>query len=412
MMRFRKPTILQGMSHRRILITAFLAFSSGLPFSLTGTTLQAWLSEAGMNIKTIGLLGLVGLPYVLKFLWSPLMDRFVPPFLDRRRGWIALMQLGLFATLLAMATWQPHQGTWVIASLALLVAFFSASQDIVIDAYRADLLHDTERGLGAAVTMGGYRLAIIVSGAFALGSAYYIGWHLTYAIMAVLMLIWVGITCMGETPSGHIQPPRSLHAAVIEPFIQFLSRSHAVGLLLLIMTYKLGDAFASSLVTPFLLKGLGFNLIQVAEMNKLVGMLSSIVGSFVGGFILLRLDLYRALLGFGVLQAISNVMYLWLALAGKVYWLLALTVFAENFCSGLGLSAYFALLMALCDKRYSATQYALFSAAFALVRVLISPLAGAIAAHFGWIDYFIFSIVLCLPGLLLVLRLRKLIIAL
>ncbi len=396
----------QLFSNKRIVATLLLAFSSGLPFSLTGATLQAWLTKSGVSIQSIGFMGLVGLPYVFKFLWAPIMDRFVPPFMGRRRGWIMLVQAALAVGLFCMGLFNPHEGAFMLGLVALLVAFLSASQDIVVDAYRVDLLPPQEYGLGMAMTVGGYRIAIIVSGALAMALAYYIGWHITYFIMAGVMLACTIVTWFSPELIAQPIPPRSLKQAVIEPFLDFLKRDKIMLILLLIATYKIGDMFAQSLSTAFLIRGVGFNLLDVASMNKVLGVVSVIVGTFVGGILLSRISMFKGLIYFGIVQALSNLMFMWLAIVGKSYWLLAASVFAENFCSGLGTSAFFSLLMSLCNKRYSATQYALLSALFGAVRVFISPLAGFTVTHWGWVNFFVLSFFISLPALLLVVGLR------
>ncbi len=404
----QKKSYIALISNRRILATLFLAFSSGLPFSLIGTTLQAWYTVLNIPVEAIGFLGLVGLPYAWKILWAPFIDRYIPPFLGRRRGWIMIMQCAIAVVLALMAFCHPNTTPVFLAFLALIVGFLSASQDIAIDAYRVDLLEEDERGLGASVTVGGYRVAIIFSGAIAMALAQYIGWRDTYLIMSGTMLCCVLFTFY--SPEAHYQdkPVMTLQSAVIEPFLDFICRYRYLSIVFfcLIISYKLGDLFSASLATTFLLK-LHFSLVEVSAMNKVLGVISAIVGAIVGGIILSRISLFKGLIYFGLVQAISNVMYVLLAIVGKNYLLFGLTVFAENFCSGLGTSAFFALLMGLCTKRFSATQYALFSAIFGFARVIISPISGVMVTHIGWVSFFTWSFIFSLPGLLFVLILKK-----
>src|SRR5512134_1583262 len=251
---------LEVFRSRRIAVLLLLGFASGLPLALTSGTLQAWMAVEAVDITTIGLFTLVGMPYTWKFLWAPLMDRYVPPWLGRRRGWILATQLLLMAGIAAMGSLSPATAPWALAALALFVAFSSASQDIVFDAYRTDLLRERERGAGAAASVVGYRIAMLVSGALALMLAARLGWRETYWLMAGLMMVGVGAVFWGTEPDSEVKPPRTLREAVTEPWAEFFSRSGALWLLALIVLYKIGDAFAGSLTTAFLLRGPGFSL--------------------------------------------------------------------------------------------------------------------------------------------------------
>jgi PAT family beta-lactamase induction signal transducer AmpG len=403
----RSKSFAAAFMNVRVLTVTLMGFASGLPFALSGSTLQAWFATVGIDVKTVGMFGLVGLPYTCKFLWAPLIDRFYPPALGRRRGWILLTQLGLLFSLSLLAFMDPQVNILSMGLLALMIAFLSATQDIAIDAYRTDLLNPTELGIGAAVFVAGYRIAIVISGAVALWMAQGFGWQSTYLFMVGLTMLCMLVTWYSPVVGQQPDAPMTLKAAVVEPFWQFLQRKKAGYFLLLIFSYKLGDAFLNSVSTYFLLRGVEFSLVDVAAMNKVLGVASNILGAFVGGIILLRISLFQGLLYFGVIQAISNLSFMLLAIAGKKYALLALAVFAENFCGGLGTAAFFALLMALCDKRYSATQYALFSALFGLARVIASPVSGYLVADVGWINFFMWTFIFALPGLGLVWFLRK-----
>ena len=348
---------------RKILVLLLLGFSSGLPLALTGGTLQAWLTVKGVDLTTIGLFALVGQPYTYKFLWAPLMDRYSIPLLGRRRGWLVVTQLALLGAIAWMGTLSPNDSPWLLAGLALAVAFLSASQDIVFDAYRTDILGADERGAGAAVSVFGYRIAMLVSGGLALILADgWLGWTGTYWLMAALMLVGVVTVWVAEEPAAPPRAPHTLEQAVREPLVELFARDGAWLLLVLIVLYKLGDAFAGSLSTAFLLRGPGFSLTEVGLVNKWLGVGATILGALAGGALMARLRLYRALLLFGVLQAVTNLSYLLLALAGKSYALMIAAVAAENLCGGMGTAAFVALLMAMCDRRHSATQYALLSA--------------------------------------------------
>src|SRR5690606_23772740 len=281
---------------RRVAVVCLLGFSSGLPLALTGGTLQAWMTVSGVDLATIGIFTLVGMPYTWKFLWAPLMDRYVPPFLGRRRGWIAAMQMLLGACIAVMGALDPATMPWALAALALMVAFISASQDVVFDAYRADVLRPEERGIGAAVSVLGYRLAMLVSGAMALILSDQIGWQNTYWLMALFMITAIGATLFGPEPEVVVTPPRTLTEAVIEPLKEFFARHGAWGLLLLIVLYKLGDAFAGSLTTAFLIRGVEFTPTEVGAINKGMGLIATLIGVIFGGVLMARLGLFRSLL--------------------------------------------------------------------------------------------------------------------
>jgi len=383
-----------------------LGFASGLPLALTAGTLQAWLTVTGVDLRTIGIVTLVGLPYTLKFLWSPLMDRFVPPWLGRRRGWMIATQLGLIAGIAAMAVSAPADAIWTLSVLAIAVAFLSASQDIAFDAYRADVLLAPERGIGAGVSVIGYRIAMLISGAVALILSDHIGWQSTYVLMAGLMSIGVATTLFSPEPSSAITPPRTLSEAMWGPIREFFSRSPAVGLLLLIILYKVGDAFAGTLTTAFLIRGVGFSPTEVGVVNKGMGLLATLLGALAGGALMVRMGLFRALLLFGSLQAVSNLSFMVLAWTGKSYLVMVSAVAFENLSGGMGTAAFVALLMSLCDHRYTATQFALLSALAALGRVFVGPPSGYLVETVGWVVFFFITFLAALPGLGLLWRLR------
>lgn len=406
-MKFDIAPYLQVFRSRRIAVITFLGFSSGLPLALTGGTLQAWMAVAGVDLQTIGIFSLVGIPYAIKFLWSPLMDRYVPPWLGRRRGWILITQVTLMLGITAMAFSSPRKLPWMLAILALFVAFSSASQDIVIDAYRTDVLKERERGAGAAVSVMGYRLATLVSGALALILSDHIGWQNTYLFMAAVMVIGIISTLAGPEPEKRVAPPLSLQEAIAGPLRDYFSRNAAIPLLFLIVLYKLGDAYAGVLTTAFLIKGIGFSASDVGTINKGFGFVSLIVGAMVGGSLMVRLGLFRSLLGFGVLQAVSNLSFMLLAWIGKSYGMLVFAVAFENFSGGMGTAAFVSLLMAMCNHRYTATQYALLSSLAALGRIFIGPTSGFLVEAVGWASFFFITTLTALPGLGLLWWLRQ-----
>ncbi len=395
------------LNHRNLFIVLLLGFSSGLPLALTGSTLQAWFAVDGISLLAIGSLGLIGQPYIYKFLWAPLLDRCVPPLLGRRRGWLMITQLALLFSIAGMTVTNPNTNPSLLVIIAFLVAFFSASQDTAVDAYRTDILQSHERGLGSTLTSWGYRTAMLVSGALALLSAEYIGWHNTYLLMAGLMSIGLIATWFAKEPQVESQAPNTLRAAIIDPFKEFLNRKSAWLLLLFILLYKLGDALSVSLTTPFLIRGLGFSLSTVAFVNKGVGFIATMLGLLAGGALMTRLNLFRGLLYFGILQTGAILALLQLALAGHRYDLLVFTVFVDNFCNAMGSIAFLAFIMSLCNHRYTATQFALFSALASVGRVFVGPVAGLIVTYFSWPTFFVLSLAACLPGLGLLCYLRS-----
>jgi PAT family beta-lactamase induction signal transducer AmpG len=402
-------TYLEVFKNRRIGIMVLLGFSSGLPLALTGGTLQAWMAVAGVDFHTIGLFSLVGLPYTLKFLWSPVMDRFVPPWLGRRRGWILSSQLMLMLSIAAMGFGSPKNGPGALAVLALIVAFSSASQDIVVDAYRTDVLHELERGVGAAVFVTGYRIAMLISGALAMILSDRIGWRNTYFLMAAVMLVGITASLFGPEPESPATAPRSLQEAVWGPLDNFFTRKASLLILLLIVLYKLADAYAGTMTTAFLIRGAGFSPTDVGTVNKGLGLISLIIGATAGGTMMIRFGLFRSLLLFGVLQAVSILSFIPLVWVGKSYPLMILAVSFENFTGGMGTAAFISLLMALCDHRYSATQFALLSSLASLGRVFIAPTSGYVVESLGWTNFFVIAVLTAAPGLLMLWQLRSVI---
>jgi len=394
------------LGNNRVAAALTLGFASGLPFALSQGTLQAWLASANVDLKTIGLLTLVGIPYNLKFLWAPILDRYAPPLLGRRRGWIVLIQLLLAAVIAAMGMQSPNEAVGPIAQLALVLAFLSASQDVVIDAYRTDSLRPSERGIGSTAVQIGWRIAALVSGALALVLTKYIGWRDVYFMMAVLMALTVVATLSAPEPETVVTPPRSLWAAIVEPLLEFFSRPGVWALVALVVLYKLGDAAALSLSTAFFIKGVGFTAAEVGAVAKTVGIAATILGTVVGGLTFARLGLLRALLIFGVLQAATNLLYSVLALAGHDIQMLVVAVGFDNLAGSMAATVFGAFIMSLCDARYSAFQFALLSALSALSRTFVGPVSAAVVSHVGWPPFFVITFLTGAPGLLLLWLLR------
>lgn len=385
-------------------ILLILGFASGLPLALTSGTLQAWMTVENIDLKTIGFFSLVGQAYVFKFLWSPVMDRYTPPFLGRRRGWLLATQCLLLLAIAGMGFLEPGSQLRWMAALAVVIAFCSASQDIVFDAWKTDVLSAEERGAGAAISVLGYRLGMLVSGGLALWLAdRWLGWQGMYWLMAAFLIPCIIATLLAPEPTDAIPVPKSLEQAVAAPLRDFFGRNNAWLILLLIVLYKLGDAFAMTLTTTFLIRGVGFDAGDVGVVNKSLGLIATIIGALYGGVLMQRLTLFRALLIFGVLQAVSNAGYWWLSVTDKSIYSMAAAVFFENLCGGMGTAAFVALLMTLCNKSFSATQFALLSALSAVGRVYVGPLAGWFVETWGWSTFYLFSVFAGLPGLVLLL---------
>lgn len=390
----------------RMLVAGLMGFVSGLPLLLTGSVLQAWLKEEGADLATIGLFALTGLPYALKFLWAPLMDRYAPLALGRRRAWLLLAQLALIAALVALAASSPGQHPLGVAWAALLVAFFSASQDIVVDAYRRESLADDEQGLGASLAVNGYRLGMLLASGGGLILADHWSFPQVYLFMAACMLAGVATTLLAPEPPSAAGVPRTLAEAVVHPFLDYFRRPNALVILLFILLYKIGDAMASQMTTPFYLD-LGFSKTEIGAVVKLFGFWATVLGGLAGGLIILRVGVVRALWGFGILQGLSTAAFAWLAVTGhSVPWLAAVIAF-ENFSSGLGTAAYVAFMANLTNRRFTATQYALLSSLMGVPRVFAAAPTGWLAEQLGWAPFFLGCALAALPGLMILGRLQR-----
>lgn len=396
----------QILGNKRIALMLPLGFASGLPLALTSGTLQAWLTVAGVDLKTIGIFTLVGLPYSLKFLWAPVMDRIAPPWLGRRRGWMLVTEIAVAVGLALMAVIGTESGPRWLGAVAIAVAFMSASLDIVFDAYRTDVLLSAERGFGAAVWVNGYRLALLLASAGALVLADHIGWRGTYLALAALMAAGAVTVLLSPNPPAGGLPPKTLKEAVGLPLRELFARPGIYGLLSLIVLYKVGDAVAGSLQTAFFIGGLGFTSGEVGYVKGL-GIAATLIGALAGGMVMAKSGLARSLLLFGILQALSNLSFMVLAWIGKSYEALAASVVIENVTGGMGTAAFVALVMSLCDHRYTATQFALLSSLEALGRVFSGRPSAEAVSLLGWGWFFFLSFLLALPGCWLAWRYRR-----
>ena len=389
----------------KMLAVLLLGAASGFPNQITESALQAWLKDSGASNTTIGVMSYVALPYLLKFLWAPLIDRYPLPWLGRRRGWILAMQVALAGTIALFALQDPRLTLVPVAVCALAIVMFSATQDIAIDAWRADIALPSERGLAAAATNLGYRMAAWLAFAVALIVADYLGWRLGFLILAVIMLAFSIATARAPEPQ-RARTPHSLRESVLVPLRELLGSPSAAALISVVLLFKVGDAFANKLFTPFMME-VGFSKTEIALIVKALFTASTLVGAVLGGVLMVRLGLLRSMLIFGVLQALTNLLYCALALAGKSYPIMVVAVVLEHMAGAMGNIALVALIMALCDARYSAFQYALLSALALIPRYSLGGPAGWIADHEGWYAYYVVSFLLALPGLAIVWFMRR-----
>ena len=381
----------------------FLGFASGLPFYLTSTTLQAWMTQANVDLTTIGIFSLVGLPYSLKFLWAPLLDRYAPPFLGRRRGWLLITQILLLLGIAAMSLHDPRMGLQALAFNAIFIAFFSATQDVAGDAYRTDVLHHREMGAGAAIWVLGYRIALLLTGALAFVLADRMPWPTVYLILSSLMLVGIIASFLAPEPELRDAPPTTLADAVVLPFNEFFTRSGMTRgflILLFIVLYKYSDSLVSVMGTPFLIQA-GYTQTEIGVIRGGAGLIATIVGVIAGGGLLAKIGINKSLWVVAVLQALSNLGYYALSVMDENRtWLLGVII-VENFIMGLATAALLAFMMMMCNKRFSATQFALLSSLVAASRDILTAPSGGIAEATGWPTFFLISIAAGIPALLM-----------
>jgi PAT family beta-lactamase induction signal transducer AmpG len=402
-----KPSLRQSLCNRRMLICVFTGFSSGLPLYLLINLLPAWLRSEGVDLTAIGLFALVRFPFTWKFLWSPLVDRYALPVLGRRRGWMLAMQLLLIVAIPAFGALQPRFDLWSIAYLAAAVAFFAATQDIVLDAYRRELLPDAELGLGNAIHVQAYRISSLVPGALALVLADHFPWQTVFVVTALFMLPGIINTLLVSEPVQTRPAPQTLAEAVIEPFHEFITRAgwrQAAFVLAFIFFYKLGDSMATALATPFYLD-MGFSKSEIGLIAKNVGLGASVIGGLLGGLWMLRIGINRALWLFGVVQVVSILGFAWLAYVNEPDRVLLAAVIAfEALGVGLGTAAFIAFIARTTDRRYTATQFALFTGLASVPSTLVNATTGWIVEQIGWFAFFLVCTALALPGMALLLR--------
>ena len=390
---------------RRLAVLFALGFSSGLPLLLVGQTLIAWMTVEGVDIKKIAAFSSVGLAYTFKFAWAPLLDRYRLPFLGRRRGWMITLQLLLVAAIATMGFSSPKSAPLEMAVLAVITAFLSASQDVVLDAYSTDLLTPEQRPAGSAIYVLGYRVAMMITGTVAFILADHVEWRYIYGLMAALMFVGVIATLFAEEPSAdHVTRPRTIFHAIVLPFVRFYQRYGPTLALVLLFaaTYKFGDFLIDSLKITFYKRILGFSLTEIGTVNKLFILAGAAVGSAVVGLVAPRLGVRRALLVFGLIQAATNLLFVVLASMGKSYVWLGVAVFFDNFAGTMGTAVFVAFLMSLCSKEVSATQYALLTSLSSVGLRVFGWTGGPLVEQFGWDGFFVATALMAIPGLLLI----------
>ena len=388
-----------------MLICVFTGFSSGMPLYVLFQLVPAWLKEGGVSLADIGLFALVGIPYTWKFLWAPLMDRWIPPFLGRRRGWMVLCQLALLFFIGILGSFEPARSTWLIAWLAVAVAFFSASQDVALDAYRREILPDAELGLGSAIHVQAYRVSSLVPGSLSLILADSLPWSSVFWITAAFMSVAVVMTLVVDEPRSELPTGTGLREAVVAPFAEYLGRRGWSGLLLVLgflFFYKIGDNMATALSTPFYLD-MGFSKTQIGLVAKHAALWPAIFGGLVGGLVMIKIGINRALWLFGVVQVVSILGFAVLANSGPLLWMLAAVISFEYLGVGMGTAAFTAFIARETSKTYAATQFALFTALAALPRTFANASTGMIVEQVGWVSFFLLCAILAIPGMLLLL---------
>lgn len=397
------PSLFGMLGQRKMAALLLLGFSSGLPLFLTSRTLQAWMTVEGLDLGTIGFAALLALPYSFKFLWAPFFDAYLPPLLGSRRGWLIVVQLCLMVSIAAMSLQNPRTGLLLLAANALLIAFFSASQDIVVDGYSVEVVEDRELGAGASLKVLGYRIALILTGGVALILADRMPWPMVYLLLSLLMLIGIAASLFAPEPVVREGKPSTLDTAVVQPFREFFQRAGAptaILLLLFIVLYSYADRLVQITATPFLLLQ-GYTQTDIGAIQGVLGLGATIVGVIAGGALISKLSINRSLWVMSVLQIASNLAYYWLAVTPRNLSNLTVAIIVENFCGGLVTAGFVAFMMSLCTRQFSVTQYALLSSFMGVARDFLSAPAGKLAESTGWPAFFLITIAAGIPALLL-----------
>ena len=400
------PTnLLKNFLTKKVIICFFTGFTSGLPLFILISLLPAWLMESGLELKAIALFSFIQLPYVLKFLWAPLFDGFSFS-MGRRRGWLIIFQVLLLASISMAGLLDPKSQLMTVAIISTAIAFFSASQDAVIDAYRRELLLDNELGLGTAIHVNAYRIAGLIPGSLALILADIFAWELVFFITGLFMIPGIILTILIKEPLLKVMPPKTVREAVIEPFMEFINRKgikEAILILLFIFLYKIGDSMATALATPFYMD-LGFSMTEIGVIAKTVGFWASIIGGILGGILMIKIGINRALWIFGFMQMFATLSFAWLAISGYSPLILGITVGLEFFAAGLGTTAFIAYIAKTTNPKFTATQFALFTGLSAVPRTITNASTGYLVEFFGWHNFFIFCSFIAIPGMILLIK--------
>ena len=401
-----KPTnLLNSFLTKKVIICFFTGFTSGLPLFILISLLPAWLMESGLELKAIALFSFIQLPYVLKFLWAPLFDGFSFS-MGRRRGWLIIFQVLLLASISVAGLLDPKSQIMTVAIISTAIAFFSASQDAVIDAYRRELLLDNELGLGTAIHVNAYRIAGLIPGSLALILADVFAWELVFFITGLFMIPGIILTFLIKEPLLKVMPPKTIKEAIIEPFMEFINRKgikEAFLILLFIFLYKVGDSMATALATPFYMD-LGFSMTEIGVIAKTVGFWASIIGGILGGILMIKIGINRALWIFGFMQMFATLSFAWLAISGYSPLILGITVGLEFFAAGLGTTAFIAYIAKTTNPKFTATQFALFTGLSAVPRTITNASTGYLVEFFGWHNFFIFCSFIAIPGMILLIK--------
>ena len=397
--------IWQVLFNKRMLICVLTGFSSGLPLYILISLVPAWLRSTGVDLKAIGLFALIQLPFTWKFIWSPLFDRFIPP-LGRRRGWMLISQIALLFTIPLLGILQPPFDLATIAATSVVIAFFSASQDIVLDAYRREILEDSELGIGNTIHVNAYKIAGLVPGSLSLILADHFAWPTVFAITSLFMLPGMLMTLLVKEPVLLAGNPKTIKAAVVEPFKEFIERNgvkSALWTLAFIFFYKLGDSMATALATPFYLD-MGFSKTEIGLIAKNAGLWPSVVGGLLGGIWMIKLGINRALWLFGLVQMLAILGFAWLTTLDHSLMGLATVISIEAFGVGLGTAAFVAFIAQTTHPLYTATQFALFTSLAAVPRTFANATTGYLVESFGWQAFFLFCFSCAVPGMILLFK--------
>lgn len=406
-----KKSFWESFFTKKMLIVFLMGFSSGLPFVLIGNTLKTWMARENIAISTITFFGITSIFYSWKFIWAPILDRYGLTKLGRRRSWMLLTQSGIMILLAALSTMDPQSSLYLMGAICMVIGFLAATQDIAVDAYRREFLSDEELGIASSVVQYGFRSAMLIGGGLGIWmvspTTLNLTWQQLYSMGSLLMLVGIFTTLVVSEPeSSKTAAIQSLRDAVVKPFQEFLRRDGAIYILVFIFLYKLGDAMAGATLSPFYVK-MGYSNEAIGLIAKTYGMISALVGLFLGGIGIFHLGIYRCLWIFGILQAISTAAFILIPFTGPQIWSLSVVVIGEDLTSGMASAAFLAFISLACNRRYTATQFALLSSVATSGRNIFSIFSGSLVEKMTWVPFFIFCSLLAIPGLLMLVKMKK-----